>query len=133
MIPDRFKVRVWNKRHKMMRHGAQGETARGIGVGAYIVAVDYAWSLHVADDEIPMQCTGIRDSGGVLVYEGDVVEVRDILFPLICVITWSDALGTWISPDIDKHYNYVWNCDAIKCHGVVIGNIHENPELMAAS
>lgn len=118
MIPDRFKVRVWNKRHKLMRHGSQGETARGIGVGAYIVAVDYAWSLHVADDEIPMQCTGIRDSTGQLVYEGDVVHDR--CAPSNYAVEWKNGCRWNIVPADDQYIT-------------VIGNIHENPELMEDS
>ncbi len=65
MNQDRFKFRVWN--------------------GEQMVSPDYITRdgcAHWKEDSIPnssnklMQCTGIKDMEGNLVYEGDVIQVR---------------------------------------------------------
>ena len=62
------------------------------------------------------QFTGLRDKNGKEIYEGDILSHRYYSKPVIC--TWADC--GFITEDVsitDKSLE-------------VIGNIHENPELL---
>ena len=62
-MQDRFKFRAWNKKLNCMCFADAG--------------TNYFYMFQ-DDSLIVMQCTGLKDSYGKLIYEGDIVEVQYI-------------------------------------------------------
>lgn len=79
----------------------------------------------------PEQCTGLKDKHGRLIYEGDIVKVTgDILtIPIqfeenLAKVVWEINCFCLQFPHEDEFYfSECWDYE-------VIGNIHENPELL---
>ena len=91
----------------------------------------------------PEQCTGLKDKNGRLIYEGDIVkaEVEEPELKAVGIITFGryvQDLGfylKWIgAPAEPRKYYPGWRADLfywLEDEGLeIIGNIHENPELL---
>ena len=79
--------------------------------------------LRPNDIEI-MQYTGLKDKNGKEIYEGDIVKAGE----LIGIIEWCNSDSRYIVTNGDK--NGGLNSFYMKQNAEVIGNIHENPELL---
>ena len=84
-------------------------------------------SVRVPQDAILMQYTGLKDKDGVEIYEGDVVKWDEKNGGNIEDVQWSEDELAWICHNPKD--NGSWLCCADRI-GTVIGNIHENPELL---
>ncbi len=125
-----IKFRFWNKVKKKMSH------AYGLGViWEYLCA---EWDAFDWKDVVKRQYTGLQDSHGTEIYEGDITEGscysgREIDERF--VIVWNDDPGpTWgaeviIHPRKSPGWIYGNTNFALTRHKV-IGNTYENPELL---
>lgn len=117
---DRFKFRCWNKiNNKMYKvHSLH------IGTGKVIVTSLYGnTSIKLDGDKILMQCTGLKDKNGKLIYEGDMVKHSKSNQQY--KVQWNDK-GFLQLDD----YAMARSSKFLEENYEVIGNIYENKELL---
>ena len=107
---DRFKLRVWDK--VFNNYWTNEEIKENSG---WLLFPDNG---NIDDIEIE-QCTGLKDKNGKLIFEGDVVLLDKYNYSIL----WNDC---WcIFRERSEQITHV-NSSCLE----VIGNIHENPELL---
>lgn len=77
------------------------------------------------DSIILMQYTGLKDKNGKEIYEGDIFRTS---LGFVAVVKWDDDNGRFLGfiAGRERRIMYVGREPAVE----VIGNIHENPELL---
>lgn len=100
--------------------------------------------IERSDDLIVMQFTGLKDSNGADIYEGDIVETsffedydnecQFVESGEICAgVVERHASGTWLAvDDRDGVWLSLYHASDY-AHTKIIGNIHENPDLIEVS
>lgn len=144
-MQDRFKFRVWNKLAKVMTYNVclgnfelkAGETLSNkidwIGID-YNEPETFICFKDTATEYLElMQCTGLKDKNGKLIFEGDLLKANRTYFTSIGEIKFGLDRNEHLGFFIDWH-------DKSECIRQdlqywlpwveVIGNIYENPELL---
>lgn len=118
-MEDRFNFRIWDGLSKQMLH--------------------YKYFEYVTDKSKVLQCTGLKDSKGNLIYEGDIVKVltergfdHGNNIGKFFEVFWFKNNGAWyIKRDLDdeevekyKPYKMVIEMLA-NCDLEVVGNVYE--------
>jgi len=115
---DRFTFRIWSKERQKYEHPSYVEET------SLLVLARLSKERYTVE-----QCTGLKDKNGNLIYEGDIIAVANgsingnVLISKWQVV-WKGkegrySLPSWVGDEPDfSHY--------VK----VLGNIHENPELL---
>ena len=104
--------------------------------GEHDQSEEYVCYNSNSDDGLKlMQFTGLKDKNGVNIYSGDLIASDS---GRICKVVWHDASACFdaefVSDRSHTHDNsYGFKCNLWGLCVEVIGNIHENPELLEAS
>lgn len=150
-MQDRFKFRYFNKYANKMVKPENWQNVDGIYecikqqvcFDEDIAPLPYD---HIGNGLVFMQCTGLKDKNGKLIYEGDILdlyvsskklyryEVKYEIgsFMLVSQDEIFDFPNVWndnVYPLSQLYYEYQNEEDCIdECE--IIGNIYENPELL---
>lgn len=130
-MQDRFKFRSYGKPNSIIEGMQNIYTFEEIEGGYFNVKVDKGWLSFVKEEDLKiMQCTGLKDKNGKLIYEGDIVKISPSGFfdnnrDVFC-IKFTDgyrlAYQDWQTLDtIGGFSNKLFE---------IIGNIYETPELL---
>ena len=121
MIP---KYRVWDKELQTMLDVSLIDFKKGVLVGEHW---EFGETNFMSFDEIViMQTTGLLDKNGKEIFEGDILGTKDGL--LNGVVEYRSDLGMWTNSLI-RYNNFERLCTVANSREI-IGNIHENPELL---
>ena len=89
-------------------------------------------SVYLIDKETVGQSTGLKDKNGVEIFEGDIVQYRDGEYSYLGIVK-RDCYQFFIDgiePDDNYDFIDVSNTFDGTSSLEIIGNIHENPELL---
>ena len=136
-----IKFRVWNKTDEEMCYLLEN----GWSFGPSEEVRAFSWEDVFAAQEqdlIPLQYTGLKDKNGREIYEGDVIryikvfytdcsreEIEEVSDPVIGSFYYAEDLYPGIQFE-DGTGSLFWPGTIDSDEFEVIGNIHENPELL---
>lgn len=116
---DRFKFRVWDVKYRKMWN-----SDNELCISCIFECLRHAITHKTDDVVIIEQCTGLKDKNSKLIYEGDIVNTSNFGK---CFIEWADDEAGFTLHSIETvNYYSIYCCNGFE----VIGNIHENPELL---
>jgi len=124
-MDDRFRFRAWNRVTKKM---VDLEAITPLALCFQMKDGEGGVFLPFTDNMILLQCTGLKDKNGVLIYEGDVVrQFEGKPWQGDFVIRWNQArCGFYLYLNGKPHLELSDYREGL----IVIGNTYENPELI---
>ena len=115
----------WVEGYLYITHNGEYEISR------YDDELDTERITYIVIPETVVRCTGLKDKNGKLMFEGDIVKDKEPgLFGKVIFATAADGfdgMAGFMVDDVDdglQNYNGFWHLVE------VIGNIHDNPELL---
>lgn len=154
-MQDRFKFRVWSKKYNKFIEDnrypigsdcqliiTQSGTLIKLGLGDFEDDCEdsYSWATfdNYEQDCIVMQCTGLKDKNGKLIYEGDILKIIYELVPphqSIQKFYWSEKKAGFCFKQIMCEGSLQPFTDEFSLQNMtdkveVIGNIYENKDLL---
>lgn len=84
-----------------------------------------AWEV---DPDTVGECTGLRDKNGKLVFEGDILDCKGGMYER-CKVIFNEFCSAFQLMCKDGFSDF-FLCSINHAHMVVIGNVHDNPELL---
>ena len=134
-MQDRFKFRVFildKKNSKNSLTGMFKVHSLHTGTNKAIITSLYGNCSIKLENNILMQCTGLKDKNGNLIYENDIVKFYFDNDEIIAVLIWDNDESRFYLNTTDYFKDkYVTDYEITKQEKYeVIGNIYENPELL---
>jgi uncharacterized phage protein (TIGR01671 family) len=139
-MQDRFKFRAWDKIKKIMYYPVSLEDFFKFREAIIFDFFGDSWELVDStallisskdEHSVLMQCTGLKDKNGKLIYEGDVLKAKwcftlKIVYQNACFghIKMNNSDKSFLSFNEQPKLSLMLNTYEI------IGNIYENPELL---
>ena len=129
--PSRWNMRIWDddKKEWLCQSDKDALTYYGFNItGGETTEFQGLPKWHPDRHLIWEQSTGLKDKNGKEIYEGDIMRFDAIDYE----IYWSSDFSGWHNRRTDKGERiYGSNSfEEVTRFGSVIGNIHENPELL---
>ncbi|HFK2761565.1 TPA: YopX family protein [Enterococcus faecalis] len=131
MIP---KFRAWEPDVKYMNDQVR-VTSNRFGSGEVWVEVTESFGWIELKPEHLMQSIGLKDKNGVEIFEGDIVQYRDGEYSYMGIVK-RDCYQFFIDgiePDDNYDFIDVSNTFDGTSSLEILGNIHENPELLGGT
>lgn len=127
---DRFKFRIWDKKLKKLAKW-NDNPYHNMEIMNYI-CVDNPVTDWKHEDYILMQCTGLKDKNGKLIYGKDIIRFYFDNDEIIAVIEWdNDECRFYLNTTDYFKDKYVTDYEIVKQEEYeVIGNIYENKSLL---
>lgn len=129
-MQHRFNFRAWNKEDKKM-YAVEGVYAyKDECTQGGEVFLQWHKTSHYFPEQVElMQCTGLKDKNGILIYEHDILKTlytkpNGEVINRNCVVEFNRC-AFWINYGIGASY-----LDNDDCIYEVIGNIYENKDLL---
>lgn len=129
-----IKFRVWDKKSKELvyfgLHLTNGNCV--IENDCLYVMFDGVYVSITDDDVVLMQSTGLHDKNGLEVYEGDIVKFHTGLREYKGLVTWDNEMALYMLTHVGRKLE-IWDISSVVrlgCPIEVIGNIHDNPDLL---
>ena len=127
---DRFRFRVWDIKRRAMLYDTYYENMYLNIDEGYLYKEDgpsnMPYTTSIDDDYILMQCTGLKDKNGKLIYEGDILRREENGW---CARVWWDNDSIGFRAGLPSMPGWFISPDYFRCNEN-IGNIYENPELL---
>ena len=125
-----LEFRAWDKTTKRYWNVGGLSFEKGRLVEVYLE--NYSTSFEGNEDckkpneVILEQCTGLKDKNGKEIYDGDIVRGHSPYYIENFEIAWREDRAGWFGFATDDYTCPLCNIEHLK----VIGNIHENKELL---
>lgn len=137
-MKDKYRFRAWDKQEKKYIYGVE----RGLDVVSQAGNIRVLSIAEIDDSEryVLEQCSGLKDSQGQLIYEGDIVQITEKeneIYKERLLITLKNGIF-WANDNDDSEYSELVTVDEMVNDDAetfeildnrIIGNIHEGPRL----